>query len=428
MIGYLKFLYEKNFKSPELLTNDKDHRAASTLELFMDLAFVGALSSLVHFLVGADHINGNVIYGFMLRYGSVFAIWYNLVWYNNLYENKTMRHRLIMLLIILSVIGQQVAFNAENSIQYHFLLISYSFSRFLELFLWITSTYNKKNKNILLKKSSIFYMLGIGYSAIFPLLFFNTKVNYFVWTSTVIMELILPTILFNIIVSNAQKKGCKEIIPVHNELFIERFGLLFLLVLGEGIVSLTNVMSHFEYDLMPTIRDVLIIGLIIYGIWESYYDIVLGEQNKYDPKYIIHWSFLNMIMCLGITMAMGTVGEIIHPHHKENLHILMMIHLIGIAIYNICLHIVISFRDERIKQFSFINNKIILDKQAIKFARKVYFFTGIILLIIAFIPNLNVTITLGATFLSSIQFLFVKQYVAYKSFEKGIDGQNNDRR
>ncbi len=210
MIGYLKFLYNRNFRTPELLTNEKEHRVASTLELFMDLAFVGALASLVHFLVGSEHINRHVIYGFVLRYGSVFAIWYNLVWYNNLYENKTMRHRLMTLLILLTVIAQQITFNAETREQYMFLMSSYSLSRFLELFLWLTSTYNKKNTNVLLKKASIFYMIGIGYSAIVPLLIMGQEPNYIVWTSTVLLELILPTVLFNIVVLKEQKKVEKK--------------------------------------------------------------------------------------------------------------------------------------------------------------------------------------------------------------------------
>ncbi len=42
MLGFFKFLYDKNFRVPVLLTNDTEHRVASTLELFMDLAYVAA--------------------------------------------------------------------------------------------------------------------------------------------------------------------------------------------------------------------------------------------------------------------------------------------------------------------------------------------------------------------------------------------------
>ena len=64
MLGFFKFLYDKNFRVPVLLTNDTEHRVASTLELFMDLAYVAAMAALVHYLVGAEHIDGKVIYGF----------------------------------------------------------------------------------------------------------------------------------------------------------------------------------------------------------------------------------------------------------------------------------------------------------------------------------------------------------------------------
>ena len=45
MLGFFKFLYDKNFRVPVLLTNDTEHRVASTLELFMDLAYVAALAA-----------------------------------------------------------------------------------------------------------------------------------------------------------------------------------------------------------------------------------------------------------------------------------------------------------------------------------------------------------------------------------------------
>ena len=32
MLGFFKFLYDKNFRVPVLLTNDTEHRVASTLE------------------------------------------------------------------------------------------------------------------------------------------------------------------------------------------------------------------------------------------------------------------------------------------------------------------------------------------------------------------------------------------------------------
>ena len=170
MLGVFKFLYDKNFRVPVLLTNDTEHRVASTLELFMDLAYVAALAALVHYLVGAEHIDGKVIYGFLLRYLSIFALWFNLIWYNNLYENKTIRHRIFMLLIILAVICQQVVFNFKTEEGGRFLTIAFCISRLLELILWLTSTYNKKNTNKTLKKASIFYMIGLAYSATVPLL------------------------------------------------------------------------------------------------------------------------------------------------------------------------------------------------------------------------------------------------------------------
>ena len=419
MLGFFKFLYDKNFRVPVLLTNDTEHRVASTLELFMDLAYVAALAALVHYLVGAEHIDGKVIYGFLLRYLSIFALWFNLIWYNNLYENKTIRHRIFMLLIILAVICQQVVFNFKTEEGGTFLTVAFCISRLLELILWLTSTYNKKNTNKTLKKASIFYMIGLAYSATVPLLGqLYVGQSDFIWATTVIMEFILPTVMFSIIAGNAMKKGCSDKIPVHHNLLRERFGLLFLLVIGEGIVAITRVLEHYEKDLVHSLMYAGMISIIAYGLWEIYYDIVQGEHNRYDNKYVIHWSFLNMFLCLGAAMLLGTTPELIYPHHPENIVVLSKIHMLGMAIFNIGVYISSQMRDRKLGAggASYLNEFVKMDRKAIKVMTAMLLVVAGALIVMTFVPGVTGNIALITTLTSTVLFLVMKQYVAYKSF------------
>ncbi len=177
-------------------------------------------------------------------------------------------------------------------------------------------------------------------------------------------------------------------------------------------------MGHYEKHLESTIIYAIIIGVIIYGVWESYYDIALGEQNKYNTKYIVHWSFVNMIMYFGVTMMMGTIGEMIYPHHAENLHVLTRMHLIGMGIYNICLYIVIGLRDQSITNYKFMELKISLDQKVVQLAKILYLITGIVLIIISLTPHITAKAALFAALFASVQFILVKQYVAYISYKK----------
>lgn len=420
-MNYLSYLWKSNFQRPELITETEGHRAASTLELFMDLAFVGVLATLVHFLVGAKEVNTEVVIGFLLRFFSAFSLWWNLVWYNNLFENETLRHRFLMVLIVITIIGQQVAYNSVTPEGYYFLLFFFAASRFIEIYLWAGATLPKKQPSHALRVSSLFYIFGIFSAVILvaltPILTGSLKPNYVIWGISVILELIAPTLLFTYNMKRLVNKGEAPLPPMNHELFKERFGLLFLLVLGEGIVSAIRIFDLFETE--GSVHVALLgscIVLIAYGLWEAYFDIVHGKLNHYKETRLNHWATLNFFMILGAMLILGTAPELIHPHYEHNIQILSRLHLVGIGLFNIGLYFVIQIRDQNISGFEKIyRNK---NRQfAVKVSLCVYLTIGIIALILGISGVLIGLFALYYSLFAALTFIFMKQYVRY-SVEK----------
>lgn len=422
---FIQYIWKRNFSRPNLITESEGHRSASTLELFMDLAFVGVLATLAHFLVGQKEVNTEVILGFLLRFSSAFALWWNLMWYNNLFENKTLRHRLAMVLLVITILGQQVAYDSHSEKGYYFLLAFFTLSRLIEVFLWASATLPKKQPRHALRVSSLYYIFGILAAvvlvALTPVVTGALRPNYTIWGVSIFLELVMPTVLFTYNMKRLVKKGEPALPPVNHELFKERFGLLFLLVLGEGIVSAITVFGLFEKG--STIHAVLfgtMIVIIAYGLWEAYFDIVQAKHNQYQERYMNHWSTINFFMLLGALLILGTAPELVHPHYENNVRVLSMLQLVGIGLFNIGLYLVVMIRDKDAKhlEVSYHDLGKRLNRKAITLSLFSYIIVGMIAIFLGVSGILTGESTLYYSLFAALMFIVLKQYVAYATLKQ----------
>lgn len=391
-MNFIQYIWKKNFRRPNLITDADGHRSASTLELFMDLAFVGVLATLAHFLVGQKEVNSDVVIGFLLRFSSAFALWWNLMWYNNLFENKTLRHRLMMMLIVITIIGQQVAYDSHTELGYYFLLTFFALSRLIEIYLWASAALPKKQPSDLLRVSSLFYIFGILTAVILvaltPVITGKLQANYAIWSVSIFLELVVPTLLFTYNMKRRVAKGDTPLPPMNHELFKERFGS--------------------------------IIVVIAYGLWEAYFDIVHAKHNQYQEHYVNHWSAINFFMLLGALLILGTAPELVHPHYENNVRMLSMLQLIGIGLFNIGLYLVVMIRDKDAKhlEVSYHDLGKRLNRKAITFSLSAYITVGLIAIMLGITGILTGEATLYYSLLAALMFLVLKQYVAYATLKQ----------
>ncbi len=333
MFRFLSMVWQRHFKLPQLIQNS-GHRAASPLELFIDLAYVGMLSAVVHFLIGAPHLGGVEVLGFVLRFMSMFALWYNMVWYNNLFEDSTWRHRGLMVLVVFSLLMQQVALDAQNVQQLYFLGTGFMVSRLLHAYIW-WSAVKQEHVHLELRRTTRPYIIGsllAAFTSVVNMLFFQDNILALLslWTLTVLVEFFLPSLLFQRFLKRELANGNGQVMPpVSHHLFMERFALIFILILGEGTLAATHILANYGEHLGSTLLFGALVMFIALFMWQMYFGFV--QLAGYDDQHILLWSWLNVAIFLAALTLLGVMPELYHPHHAEHLPLLRILFCIGVA-------------------------------------------------------------------------------------------------
>lgn len=335
MTQFLNFVRTRHFQRPKLIINSA-HRAASPLELFIDLAYVGMLSAIVHYLVGAEHIGAQEVLGFVLRFMSMFALWYNMVWYNNLFEDQTWRHRFLMLMVVFTVLIQQVSMDANNEQALYFLSGGYVISRLLQAFIWWRAV-DQTDIKASIKRSTAPYVIGSLVAALLAgvgtvLFAYDTTIVLSVWTLTVLAEFFIPNLMFNRTLKIELQHGNTDVLPpVSHHLFMERFALIFILILGEGALASAKILGDHSQHFWPAIGMSALVLLIALLMWQLYFGIV--QLMSYHEDKILLWSWLNLPIFMGALLTLGLSVELYHPHHPETLPMLYNLYCIAVGTF-----------------------------------------------------------------------------------------------
>jgi low temperature requirement protein LtrA len=408
--NFISYFHKTNFRKPKAIDNSKqEHRAASPLELFVDLAFVAAFSTLVHFLIEQKTLGPNEIFGYALRFLSLFSLWMNTTWYNNMFEENTIRHRSIMVIIIIQVLFMQATFTAHYFEGYLVLLLAYAFSRFFQTYIWYTAS--SKMEDPAMRFGTRVYAISGALAASLALGVFaiQKEPNVIVWSITVLLELIFPTIYLGYVTKKTKNENSAN----HN-LLRERFGLLYILALGEGIVAAGSLLKQLEatlhaHDEMLAVRlmiGAIMIVILAYLLWELFFEIAQSDANKYNPLNVVEWVGLTAIAIFATLTTLGISQELILSSNSNN-NTIKQIFLVAYSMYVLAFPLMLEIRDTR------ISTAVPLELR--RKAQILYVVAGIASLLIAIFLShqLSAFATLCIVFIFTLILFIYRQYVAY---------------
>jgi low temperature requirement protein LtrA len=408
--NFITHFKKTNFKKPNIMDNtNQEHRAASPLELFVDLAFVASFATLVHFLIAQKNLGPNEILGYVLRFMSLFSLWMNTTWYNNMFEENTVRHRMIMVVIILQVLFMQASFTANTYEGYLVLVIAYSFSRFFQTYIWYTASLSIEDKQTRFVTRIYAISGAIAASIALAAFIIQKEPNLLIWSITILIELILPTVYLGY----TTKKNKNESTANHN-LLRERFGLLFILALGEGIVAAGAILKNLEqtlhnHDSVLAIR--LIVGAIIivilaYILWEQFFEIAQSSTNQYDPVRVVEWVGLTGIAIFATLTTLGLSQELVLSSNSNN-QIIKQIFLISYSLFMFSFPLMLELRNRRIKT--------LISTKTRRIAQLIYIAAGTTTLLIAilFVEKFSSFTVLIIVFILTLLLFLYRQYVTY---------------
>ena len=273
------------------------HRAASPLELFTDLCFVVAVSQAaasLHHQIAEGHVTHGVT-GFAMAFFAIFWAWLNFTWFGSAYDNDDVLYRM---LTILQIVGSLVlAAGIPKMFDGSFILgvSGYIIMRIALVTQWLRAAHDDPPR----RKTALRYAAGVVAVQLcwigFLLVPRDAQVAVFV--VFVVCELLVPVW--------AESAATTTWHPHH---VAERYGLFFIIVLGESILSTTIAIQQSidAGEAGSGLARVISGGiLIVFSLWWLYFsrddaDILLGRSNLVNMT----WGFGHYLV-FAATAAVG---------------------------------------------------------------------------------------------------------------------------
>lgn len=140
------------------------------------------------------------------------------------------------------------------------------------LYLWSRGWRKTENK---IQAKSFFISYLIGASLILISIFAQDNIKLVLWILGVLSESVGPIIAWSKLSSK---------IPVHTSHIIERHGLFTIILLGEGVVAISNNM-HFPTSFHPLDPLLTSYGIII-SLWWIYFDCSFGFSTNLSKNML----------------------------------------------------------------------------------------------------------------------------------------------
>lgn len=298
------------------------HRAATPLELLYDLVFVVAFgqaaNELAHY-VAEDHVaTGLLGFGF-----AVFAIawaWISYSWFASAYDVDDWVCRLATMVqmvgVIILALGLPEVFASIDhgpTLDNGVVVAGYIVMRVPMAFQWLRAAKHDPTR----RDAHMTYIWTI-------------LVAQVGWTVMVFLQLPLATTVVLYVVLYAIELAGPFVAqryrggtPWHPHHIAERYGLLVIITLGEGVIGTVASLSAVVHGPSGWSLDAVLVTVagtgLTFGLWWSYFTVPWGHMLELRPARSFVWGYLHMPL-FGALAAVGAglhVAAYYLEHHTE---------------------------------------------------------------------------------------------------------------
>jgi len=335
----------RTFTRPTLPRNPKEaHRPSTPLELLFDLvsviAIAAAAGGLHHAVSDAHAIKGIITY--LMAFFAIWWAWMNYTWFASAYDNDDTVFRLLTMtamagsLVIATGISQLF-----DSFELTVVILGYVIMRLAMIALWLRAAKHDTAR----RKTALTYAVGIAIAQFFwvTLLFYQPTSAMWFYTLFgfgVVLELLVPAVAEH----SAQT-------PWHKHHIIERYGLLFIIVMGELLLAGTLALkAAFTTALIKELVPIAIASLVIsFSMWWLYFAREEHLQSDDTSNALMwgygHFTIYSSAAAVGAGLAVHV--DILTGHSKVGMEggalsvaIPLVVYLLGLWFIRdrICLH------------------------------------------------------------------------------------------
>jgi low temperature requirement protein LtrA len=301
---------------------DELHRVATPLELLYDLTFAVAFGvageQLAH-LMAEGHFAAGLI-GFIIAVFAVCWCWINYSWFASAYDTDDWAFRVATMVqmvgVIILALGLPPVFHSideGHTIDNSVTVAGYVVMRVSMIFLWLRAARQDQPR----RRTCQTYAVTIGVAQLgwVALLLAHTTVGVFIaWAVVLILiEMAGP------VIAERGKGGT----PWHAHHIAERYGLLTIITLGEGVIgtvaSLGAVVEAQGWSLDAALIAVAGTGLT-FGLWWMYFTVPAGEVLQVHRERAFPWGYGHMLI-FGSIAATGAGLHVAASYISHEAHI-----------------------------------------------------------------------------------------------------------
>ena len=286
----------------------ESHRAATPLELLFDLTFVVAFGiaadELAHYLA-EDHVRAGLL-GFFLASFAITWAWINFSWFASAYDTDDWVYRLTTMVqmvgVVILALGLPAMFGSIDegeTVDNGVMVAGYVVMRVAMVFQWARAARQDPERRSAC--STYITTILIAQAGWIVLAIADTTVaETFVWVGVLtLVECAGP------VLAETRKGGT----PWHAHHIAERYGLLVIIALGEGVIgtiaSLTALVGPEGEGWTLDAALVAVAGIgLTFGMWWIYFVVPSAEVLHVRRERCFGWGY-GQIPLIGAVVATG---------------------------------------------------------------------------------------------------------------------------
>ncbi|MGY1623918.1 low temperature requirement protein A [Geodermatophilus sp. SYSU D00965] len=286
----------------------EDHRTATPLELLFDLTFVIAFGTagneLAH-LLAEGHVGAGVA-GFAFATFAISWAWINFAWFASAFDTDdwvfrlaTMVQMLGVLVLALGLPAMFASIDEGATVDNAVLVGGYVVMRVAMVSQWLRAARQApERRRACLTYATTILVAQAGWIA---LLVAQTSVGVmFLWAAVLVLVEVTGPVL-----AERREGGT----PWHAHHIAERYGLLVIIALGEGLLGTTVALAAVVGPEGPGWSvDVAVLGLagtaLTFGMWWSYFVLPCGELLARHRERSFGWGYGHIVL-FGALVAVG---------------------------------------------------------------------------------------------------------------------------
>ena len=300
---------------------NEEHRAATPLELLFDLTFViafGIAASEFAHMLSENHVGAGVL-SFAFATFAVCWAWINFAWFASAYDTDDWIYRLMTMLQMVGVIIMALGFpqmyaSVEHGdhVDTRVVVAGYVVMRISLVAQWLRAAkQDPEHRSACLTYATFVTIAQVGWAACI-FLHMSVPVSFAVVVLLIGIETLGP------LLAEVRRGGT----PWHAHHIAERYSLLAIIALGEGVVgtvaSVTAVVSAqgWSYDAV----FVVVAGTgLTFGMWWTYFVVPQAEMLIAHPERSFSFGYFHMAV-FGSIVATGAglhAAAYYIEHHSE---------------------------------------------------------------------------------------------------------------